>query len=232
MALTRELVRARAPVPALTKSYARIPDVLEMPYLIRLQLDSYRWFQEEGLQELFDEISPIQDFTGNRMELRFAGEITPADPHEKIDEYVGLVPLDDVKVERRTLARKGEPITLEVAKELRKAKVPSVRVRPYSFGEPKYSQDECRERDMTYSSPLKVWVQLLVKETGEVKEQELFMGDFSLMTANATFIVNGAERVVVSQLVRSAGCYFSLASDSTSGRQLRSEERRVGKECR
>ncbi|MCH7511604.1 MAG: DNA-directed RNA polymerase subunit beta, partial [Chloroflexi bacterium] len=154
------------------------------------------------------------------MELRFAREITPADPNEKTEEYVGLIPLADVTVGRKTLARKGEPITAHVAQELRKAKIPSVPVRPYSFGKSKYSQDDCRDRDMTYSAPLKVWVQLLVKETGEVKEQELFMGDFPLMTEHGTFIVNGAERVVVSQLVRSPGCYFTLETDATSGRKL------------
>ena len=220
MTMTGELVRDSAATPTLTKSYGRIPDVLEIPHLIRIQLDSFRWFQEEALQELLDEISPIQDFTGNRMELRFAREITPADPNEKTEEYEGLIPLADVKVDRRTLARKGEPITAHQAQELRKAKIASVPVRPYSFGESKYSQDECRERDMTYSAPLKVWVQLLVKETGEVKEQELFMGDFPLMTEHGTFIVNGAERVVVAQLVRSPGCYFTLETDATSGRQL------------
>ena len=220
MTMTGELVRDRSATPSLTKSYGRIPDVLEIPHLIRIQLDSFRWFQEEALQELLEEISPIQDFTGNRMELRFAREITPADPNEKTEEYVGLIPLADVTVGRKTLARKGEPITAHVAQELRKAKIPSVPVRPYSFGESKYSQDDCRDRDMTYSAPLKVWVQLLVKETGEVKEQELFMGDFPLMTEHGTFIVNGAERVVVSQLVRSPGCYFTLETDATSGRKL------------
>ncbi len=220
MAMTGELVRNGAAVPSLTKSYAKIPHVLEIPNLIRIQVDSYRWFQDEGLQELLAEISPIQDFTGNRMEMRFAREISPGDPHENPADYVGLVSLDDVKVERRTLARQGEPITLEAAQAMRKAKIKALPVRPYSFGEPKYAQDECRERDTTFAAPLKVWVQLLVKETGEVKEQELFMGDFPLMTANGTFIINGAERVVVAQLVRSPGCYFTLEADATSGRSL------------
>src|SRR3990172_6204148 len=222
MVTTGQLVRNGAAVPSLTKSYAKIPHVLEIPNLIRIQLDSYHWFQDEGLLELFKEISPIQDFTGNRMEMRFAREISPADPHENPQEWVGLVPLEDVKIDRRTLARKGEPLTLEAAQALRKAKVRSVPVRPYSFGPPKYSQEECRERATTYSAPLKVWVQLLVKETGEVKEQELFMGDFPLMTEKGTFILNGAERVVVAQLVRSPGCYFSLDPDATTGRQLSS----------
>ncbi len=220
MVTTGELVRDGAAVPSFTKSYAKIPHVLEIPHLIRIQLDSYAWFQNEGLLDLFNEISPIQDFTGNRMEMRFAREITPADLQENPEAYVGLVPLEDVKVDSKVLLHKGEEMTLESVLALRKAKVPSVPVRPYSFGEPKYSQDECRERDTTYSAPLKVWVQLLVKETGEVKEQELFMGDFPLMTRKGTFIVNGAERVVVAQLVRSPGCYFTLESDATTGRQL------------
>ncbi|MEX1253798.1 MAG: DNA-directed RNA polymerase subunit beta [Dehalococcoidia bacterium] len=220
MVMTTQPAGNGSSIPVLAKSYARIPHVLEMPHLITIQLDSFRWFQQEGLQELLDEISPIQDFTGNRMELRFAREITPAERGEKPEEYVGLVPLDDVKVERRTLAHKGEPLTLDAAQALIQTKAPPLRVRPYSFGESKYAQDECRERDMTFSAPLKVWVQLLVKETGEVKEQELFMGDFPLMTQHGTFIINGAERVVVAQLVRSPGCYFTRESDATSGRDL------------
>ena len=163
MTISRDVIRPKTAVPTALKSYARIAHVLDLPNLIQIQVDSYRWFQEEGLRELLDEISPIQDFTGTRLELRF-----------------------------------GE----------------------YRFGEPKYSEWECRERDTTYSAPLRVNVQLLVKETGEVKEQELFMGDFPLMTPNGTFVINGAERVVVSQLVRSPGAYFTLESDPTSGRDL------------
>jgi DNA-directed RNA polymerase subunit beta len=220
MVMSTESARDGSPVPSLTKSYARIPHVLDIPNLIRIQVDSYDWFKDEGLQELLEEISPIQDFTGNRMELRFAREFSPADRHENPETWVGLVPLDDVKSGRTVIAKKGEPITLETAKALRQAKVPTVRVRPYSFGASKYPQEECRERDATFSAPLKVWVQLLVKETGEVKEQELFMGDFPLMTEKGTFIINGAERVVVAQLVRSPGCYFTLDQDMTSGRSL------------
>jgi DNA-directed RNA polymerase subunit beta len=136
---------------------------MEMPNLIKVQLDSYEWFTREGLRELLDEISPIQDFTGSKMELRF-----------------------------------GE----------------------YTFGEPKYSEAECRDRDATFAAPLRVKVELIVKETGEVKEQELFMGDFPLMTPTGTFIINGAERVVVSQLVRSPGVYFTREKDPTTGRDL------------
>jgi DNA-directed RNA polymerase subunit beta len=163
MTISREMVRAGDRVPRIEKSYARIAHVLDMPNLVQVQLDSFRWFQKEGLRELFDEISPVQDFTGTRMELRFGD---------------------------------------------------------YEFGEPKYSELECRERDVTFAAPLRVWVSLTVKETGEVKEQLLFMGDFPLMTDQGTFIINGAERVVVSQLVRSPGVYFTLESDPSSGRDL------------
>jgi DNA-directed RNA polymerase subunit beta len=163
MVVTRDVVRLNDYLPSLEKSYAKIPQVLDMPNLIKVQLDSYNWFIREGLRELFDEISPIQDFTGSKMELRF-----------------------------------GE----------------------YSFGEPKYNEAECRDRDSTYAVPLRVRVELLVKETGEVKEQELFMGDFPKMTETGTFIINGAERVVVSQLVRSPGVYFTREKDPTSGRNL------------
>ena len=137
------------------RSYAQIDEVLELPNLIEIQQTSYKWFLEEGLQEMFDEISPIQDFTGNL-----------------VLEFIG-----------------------------------------YSLGEPKYSVDECKERDATYSVPLRVRVRLINKETGEVKEQEVFMGDFPLMTENGTFIINGAERVIVSQLVRSPGVYFNSQID-------------------
>jgi len=163
MTLAREVVRFGEHLPQMEKSYAKIPQIMEMPNLIKVQLDSYGWFVREGLRELLDEISPIQDFTGSKMELRF-----------------------------------GE----------------------YSFGEPKYNEAECRDRDATYAAPLRVRVELIVKETGEVKEQELFMGDFPLMTPTGTFIINGAERVVVSQLVRSPGVYFTTEKDATTGRNL------------
>ncbi|WP_042227047.1 DNA-directed RNA polymerase subunit beta [Paenibacillus popilliae] len=137
------------------RSYARIKEVLEVPNLIEIQQKSYEWFLDEGLREMFQDISPIQDFTGNLV-LEF------------ID---------------------------------------------YSLGEPKYSVDESKERDVTYAAPLRVKVRLLNKETGEVKEQEVFMGDFPLMTETGTFIINGAERVIVSQLVRSPSVYFSTKVD-------------------
>jgi DNA-directed RNA polymerase subunit beta len=143
------------------RSFARIEEVLEMPNLIELQQNSYQWFLREGLQEMFRDISPIQDFTGNLV-LEF------------ID---------------------------------------------YSLGEPKYAMDECKERDVTFAAPLRVRVRLINKETGEVKEQEVFMGDFPLMTPYGTFIINGAERVIVSQLVRSPGVYYSEQVDA-SGKKL------------
>lgn len=137
------------------RSYARIHEVLEVPNLIEIQQKSYQWFLDEGLREMFQDISPIQDFTGNLV-LEF------------ID---------------------------------------------YSLGEPKYSVDESKERDVTFAAPLRVKVRLINKETGEVKEQEVFMGDFPLMTETGTFIINGAERVIVSQLVRSPSVYFSTKVD-------------------
>ena len=148
---------------ATRESFARISEVLPIPNLIDVQTRSFQWFMDEGLKELFAEISPITDFTGKNLELHF---------------------LD------------------------------------YAFGPPKYSEWECRERDMTYSVPLRVRTRLVAKETGEIKEQEIFMGDFPKMTDTGTFIINGAERVVVSQLVRSPGVYFTLETDPTTGRQL------------
>ena len=163
MVAPREVVYEKFRVPHIVKSYSRIPDQIDLPPLVQIQVDSYKVFIDESLRELLDEISPIQDFTGNRLEMRFAD---------------------------------------------------------YRFDDPKYSQDECRERDATFAAPLRVNVQLLVKETGEIKEQEIFMGDFPLMTEMGTFIINGAERVVVSQLVRSPGVYLTLERDATSGRDL------------
>lgn len=140
------------------RSYARINEVLEVPNLIEIQQKSYDWFLEEGLREMFRDISPIQDFTGNL-----------------ILEFID-----------------------------------------YSLGEPKYTVDDAKERDVTYAAPLRVKVRLINKETGEVKEQEVFMGDFPLMTETGTFIINGAERVIVSQLVRSPSVYFSTKVDKNA----------------
>jgi DNA-directed RNA polymerase subunit beta len=140
-------------------------DAIEVPNLIETQLASFNWFRTEGLRELFREISPITDFTGKNLELRF-----------------------------------GE----------------------FQFGEPRRNEHECRESDLTYSAPLRVNVQLRILTTGELKESEVFLGDFPLMTENGTFIINGAERVVVSQLIRSPGVYFSAERDPQTGRNLHS----------
>lgn len=137
------------------RSFARISEVLELPNLIEIQTASYEWFLEEGLREMFHDISPIEDFTGN-LSLEFVD---------------------------------------------------------YKLGDPKYDVDECKERDVTYAAPLRVKVRLHNKETKEVKEQEVFMGDFPLMTETGTFIINGAERVIVSQLVRSPSVYFHDKTD-------------------
>jgi len=143
-------------------SYSKIDEVLDMPNLIEVQKNSYKWFLEEGLKEVFRDVSPITDYTGNL-----------------ILEFV------DYSLEDK----------------------------------PKYDVEECKERDATYAAPLKVKVRLINKETGEVKEQEIFMGDFPLMTEQGTFIINGAERVIVSQLVRSPGIYYAMQFDKT-GKKL------------
>ena len=144
-------------------SFAKVKDATEMPNLIEVQLDSYEWFLKEGLLEVFDDINPISNFTGNLV-LEFVDY--------KLD-------MDNIK----------------------------------------YSVEECKERDSTYAAPLKVSVRLTNNDTGEIKEQEVFMGDFPLMTEQGTFIINGAERVVVSQLVRSPGVYYSNTIDK-SGKKL------------
>ncbi|MFZ5966801.1 MAG: DNA-directed RNA polymerase subunit beta [Bacillota bacterium] len=142
-------------------SYSKIEEVVDLPNLIEIQSKSYEWFLKEGLREVFEDISPIQDYTGNL-----------------ILEFI------DYSID----------------------------------GEPKYEVEECKERDATYAAPLKVKVRLINKETGEVKEQEVFMGDFPLMTDKGTFIINGAERVIVSQLVRSPGPYYAVQIDKTGKR--------------
>jgi DNA-directed RNA polymerase subunit beta len=147
----------------LVKSFAKLPEPIEVPDLIQVQLDSFRWFQEEGLKELFEEISPIQDYTNTRLELRFVD---------------------------------------------------------YEFREPQHCVAKCLEQGMTYSSPLYVTVQLVVKGTGEIEQQELFFGDFPLMTDKGTFVISGTERVVVNQLTRFPGVYFTLERDPISGRKL------------
>jgi len=165
-------------------SFAKIPEIIDLPDLVEVQRRSYEWFLREGIREVFAEVSPIQDFTGN-LELHFA-----------------------VESGRRKAASgsvfNGDPV-LDFG--------------GYRFERLKYTEEECRDRDYNYSAALKVKVRLVIRETGEIKEQEVFMGDFPLMTERGTFIINGAERVVVSQLVRSPGVYFSFAPD-TAGRPL------------
>ena len=138
-------------------SYSRQKEVLQMPNLIEVQKDSYHWFLDEGLKEVFDDISPIADYSGH-LSLEFV-DFTLCE--------------DDVK----------------------------------------YTIEECKERDATYAAPLKVRVRLHNKETDEINEHEIFMGDLPLMTSTGTFVINGAERVIVSQLVRSPGIYYAIAHD-------------------
>ncbi len=144
------------------RSFAKIPDVMDVPNLIAIQTDSFKWFKEEGLQQAFQDIAPIENNTKD-MCVEFG------DHH---------------------------------------------------FGEPKYTVDECKEKDVSYQAPLFVEIRFINRETGEIKEQEVFMGDFPLMTPRGTFIINGTERVVVSQLVRSPGVYFSAERDKTSDKTI------------
>ena len=137
-------------------SYSRIKEALEMPNLIEVQKNSYKWFIEEGLKEVFHDISPITDHSG-KLVLEFF----------------------DYRLDYNS----------------------------------KYSVEECKERDAKYAAPLKVSVRLINTETGEIKEQEIFIGDFPLMTEQGTFIINGAERVIDSQLVRSPGIYYVFEGD-------------------
>ena len=152
------------PVPVgdrIRYSYARINEVWPMPHLIDIQKSSYDWFIKEGLREIFHDISPIKDFTGN-LELSFEN---------------------------------------------------------FELGKPKYDVEECKERDESYSAPMNVKVRLVYKDTGEIKESSVFMGDFPLMTETGTFVINGAERVIVSQLVRSPGVYYAVNMDP-SGKKI------------
>ena len=145
------------------RSYSRIPQVLDVPNLIQSQIQSYDWFKNDGLAEVYQEISPIADYTGKKYDLHFQG---------------------------------------------------------HYFREPKYSPQDSKEREITFAQPLYVKTRLVMKETGEIKEQEIFMGDIPMMTHNGTFIINGAERVVVSQLVRSPGIYFVYERNPASNRNL------------
>ncbi|MDZ4654339.1 MAG: DNA-directed RNA polymerase subunit beta [Coriobacteriia bacterium] len=156
---------AGSPVPAgirQRRTFAKIPEILDVPNLIAIQTDSFKWFLDEGLRETFHDISPIEDFTGN-LAVEFGG-------HE--------------------------------------------------FGDAKYSVEECKEKDMSYQAPLFVEVRFINKETGEIKEQQVFMGDFPLMSDRGTFVINGTERVVVSQLVRSPGVYYSEERDKTTDKAI------------
>ena len=138
------------------KSYAKYDEILQIPNMLKIQKDSYKWFLEEGLREVFKDVGVITDFSG-KLELSF---------------------LD------------------------------------YSMNEPpKYTIEECKERDATYARPIKVRVRLRNTETDEIKEQEIFMGDFPIMTNGGTFVINGAERVIVSQIVRSPGMYYGHEVD-------------------
>jgi len=143
----------------LRKSFARTTEIQEMPNLLEIQKESYKWFLEEGLREVFSDVDSVTDYSGN-LELSFVD---------------------------------------------------------YSMNEkPKYTEEECKARDATYAAPLKVGVRLRNRETEEIKEQEVFMGDFPLMTESGTFIINGAERVIVSQIVRSPGIYYDRKIDKTA----------------
>ncbi|MBW3591261.1 MAG: DNA-directed RNA polymerase subunit beta [Actinobacteria bacterium] len=143
-------------------SFARSPEIQQLPDLISVQKESFNWFLSEGLKETFYDVSPIEDFTGN-LQLEFAD---------------------------------------------------------YRFEDPKRTVEECKEKDMTFSSSLFVTSRFMNKETGEIKEQTVFMGDFPMMTDKGTFVINGTERVVVSQLVRSPGVYFDRSLDKASDREL------------
>ncbi len=144
------------------RSFAKIPDVMDVPNLIAIQTESFKKFVDEGLTNAFNDISPIESNT--------------------------------------------KDMCVEFGK--------------HEFGEPKYSVDECKERDVSYQAPLFAEIRFINRETGEIKEQDVFMGDFPLMTPRGTFIINGTERVVVSQLVRSPGVYFSSERDKTSDKTI------------
>src|SRR5512139_918049 len=156
-----------------TKSYARIPDVFQLPNLIEVQAESFERLKVEGLSDLFDEISPIESYNKG-IKLYFPGRTPEA-------QQWGL---------------------------------------KYWFGEPKHAIEECVEKDLTFASPLYVSVLLAGPEVPEPIKQEIFLGDFPEMTEKGTFIVNGTERVVVSQLIRSPGVYFEAPVDRSTGRRL------------
>ena len=137
------------------RSFAKIPDVMDVPNLIAIQTESFKWFTEEGLDQAFNDICPIESSSKNMR----------------------------------------------------------VEIGNHKFGEPQYSVDECKLKDVSYQASLMAEVRFINLDTGEMKEQEVFMGDFPLMTSRGTFIINGAERVIVSQLVRSPGVYYARTED-------------------
>ena len=164
------------------KSYASIKTVLEMPNLVQIQIDSFNWFIQKGLEELLKEISPITDH------------------HDKMQLYLSEPRFDDPW-----------------------ERLPEGEMRERAKRDPRVAEVYCRERDMTYSARLRISAKLVINETGEVKEtgpDGIFIGDFPVMTSDGTFIINGAERVVVSQLVRSPGAYFERKPDPATGRLL------------
>ncbi len=161
--MEKNRIRSVTAGKSIRMSYQRQKEVLEMPNLIEVQKDSYQWFLDEGLKEVFDDISPIADY-GGKLSLEF--------------------------------------IDFSLREE-----------------EAKYNIEACKERDMTYAAPLKVKVRLINRENDEINEHEIFMGDLPLMTATGTFVINGAERVIVSQLVRSPGIYYEIAHDKV-GKKL------------
>ena len=145
------------------KTFSKINEVIDMPNLIEIQKDSYKWFVTEGLKEVFRDMAAITDYSGN-LQLSFVD---------------------------------------------------------YRFDEkPKYDVTECKARDATYAAPLRVTARLVNNETGEIKESEVSMGDFPIMTESGTFVINGAERAVVSQLVRSPGVYYAVKIDEKTGKKL------------
>ena len=161
--MEKHRIRPSANSKKMRMSYSRQKEVLEMPNLIEVQKDSYKWFLEEGLKEVFADISPIADYSGH-LSLEF--------------------------------------VDFELCEK-----------------DVKYSIEKCKERDATYAAPLKVKVRLYNRETEDISEHEIFMGDLPLMTETGTFVINGAERVIVSQLVRSPGIYYGIAHDKI-GKEL------------
>jgi DNA-directed RNA polymerase subunit beta len=174
------------------KNYARVPDVAQLPSLIEIQSRAFEWFIREGLLELFDEINPIESFNGD-LKLYLPGNSPQAR-----------------QIDGRNQKRVGSFLEVTAGNGLK-----------YGFDAPKYSTEVCIERDMNFAAPLHVQVALVnLAQGGEVTISDIFMGDFPLMTDKGTFIINGTERVVVSQLIRSPGVYFDAEEDRATGRKL------------